>query len=151
MCAVCYKTFESARTDAAMIYKRCPRCGKRIPSGTTCECYAKYKRKYKTASGIKLEYHTQRWRSLRAYVMSIYNGIDIYMLYRHGKIEAADTAHHIEPASLRPDLFYSSDNLIPVGRYGHAEIHERYKREDRAAVMEELREYQRRYRETGGG
>lgn len=133
------------------IYKRCVRCGKRIPEGTTCVCYSKYKRQYSPVAGIKVEYHTQRWKDLRAYIMSVYDGMDIYMLYKHNRIVAADTVHHIEPTSERPELFYTETNLIPVSRYGHAEIHERYKTEDRAAVIEELRAYRRRYQTPGVG
>ncbi len=133
-----------------MIYKRCARCGKRIQSNETCECYSKYKRAYAKATGIKKEYHTQRWKDLRAYVMSKFNNIDVYMLYRHSKIVAADTMHHIEPTSSRPELFYHDDNLIPVSRQGHAEIHSRYKAEDAETVKKELQEYRKKYLQTGG-
>lgn len=135
-----------------MIYKRCVRCGKRIPSGSTCECYAKAlkDRAYAKVTGIKHEYHAQRWKDLRNVVMSAYTGIDVYTLYKHGRAVPADTVHHIEPTSRRPDLFYSYNNLLPVSRRGHAEIHDRYKQEDINDVQEELREYQRRFQETGG-
>lgn len=136
-----------------MIYKRCVRCGKRIPSGTTCSCYDKVKDKrvYAKATGIKAEYHTQRWKDMRAYIMSLYNGIDIYMMYKRGRMIPADTVHHIQRTADRPDLFYSDSNLIPVSDVAHKEIHHRYKTEDTAAVQEELKEYMRRYKDTGGG
>lgn len=137
-----------------MIYKRCGRCNKRIPSGTTCKCYTDskaYKRIYAKATGIKVEYHTQRWRDMRAYIMSLYNGIDIYMLYKYNRVVPADTIHHIERTADRPDLFYCDDNLIPVSDAAHKEIHHRYKTEDTAVVQEELKEYMRRYKDTGGG
>ena len=136
-----------------MIYKRCVRCGKRIPSGTTCSCYDKVKDKrvYAKATGIKAEYHTQRWKDMRAYIMSLYNGIDIYMMYKHGRMIPADTVHHIQRTADRPDLFYSDSNLIPVSDVAHKEIHHRYKTEDTAAVQEELKEYMRRYKDTGVG
>ncbi len=137
-----------------MIYKRCGRCNKRIPSGTTCKCYTDskaYKRIYAKATGIKAEYHTQRWKDMRAYIMSLYNGIDIYMLYKHGKVMPADTVHHIERTADRPDLFYCDTNLIPVSDAAHREIHRRYKTEDTVAVQKELNDYMRRYKDTGGG
>lgn len=135
-----------------MIYKRCARCGKRIPSGSTCECYKKAlkDRVHAKAKGIKKEYHTQRWKDLRSAVMSEYSGIDVYTLYKHGRVVPADTMHHIEPTNWRPELFYAYDNLLPVSRKGHIEIHERYKKENVNEVKEELREYQKRFRETGG-
>lgn len=133
-----------------MIYKRCGRCGKRIESGTTCQCYNREKRIYRPAEGIRKEYHSQRWKDLRTYVMSQYNGIDIYMLYKYGKVVPADTVHHIMPTCDSPGLFYSSDNLMPVSRQGHAEIHDRYKQENQEAVIEELMSYTTKYRDTGG-
>lgn len=133
-----------------MIYKRCARCGGRVPSGSTCPCSEKNIRTYAKPTGIKKEYHTQRWKNLRQYVLDRYNGIDIYMLYKHNKVMVADTAHHIELSQDRPDLFYTDVNLIPVSRAGHTEIHMRYEKEGKATVQEELRGFQRRFRETGG-
>lgn len=134
-----------------MIYKRCGRCGKRIPSGTNCECYQKEKRMYAKAEGIKKAYHTQRWKNLREYVLVKYNGIDIYMLYKYGKVVPADTVHHIATTKECPALFYSVENLIPVSRRAHEEIHERYKREDQETVQKELRQYLKKFLNTGGG
>lgn len=78
-----------------------------------------------------------------------YNGIDIYTLYKHNKIVAADTVHHIELSQDRPDLFYSDTNLIPVSRTAHAEIHMRYEK-DKTVIQKELRNYQRLFKDTGG-
>ena len=133
-----------------MIYRQCGRCGRRIPSGTTCKCNDMDKRSYAKPEGIRKGYHTQRWKNLRRYVIAKYNGIDIYMLYRHGKAIPADTVHHIEPAGEKPDLFYSDGNLIPVSRQSHEEVHKRYKQEHRADVVEELRRYKKQFEEDGG-
>lgn len=132
-----------------MIYKRCGRCGKRILSGTTCECYKKYKRSYKKPEGIKIEYHKDKWRRLRAAVISKYDGLDIFALYYLKRIEPADTVHHIEITSDRPDLFYRFDNLIPVGRHSHDIIHELYKK-DKEGTQNLLRGYLKQYDEHGG-
>ena len=136
-----------------MIYKRCGRCGRRIPSGTACACYQRQqdKRIYKKAEGIKKEYHTQRWKELRAVALSRFDGLDVYLLYKYRRAAPADTAHHIEPASIRPELFYDLSNLLPVSRAGHVEIHERYKKEGLKAVQEELWRYQRAYLADGVG
>ena len=133
-----------------MIYKRCGRCGKRIPSGTTCACLKRNSREYAKPVGIKKEYHTQRWKDLREYILVKYNGIDIYTLYKYGRIELADTVHHIEATRDRPDLFYSESNLIPVSRKGHEEIHARYKDECRRMVQQELQKYKETFGKTGG-
>lgn len=79
-----------------------------------------------------------------------YDGPDIYMMYKHNRIVTADTVHHIELSQDRPDLFYSDSNLIPVSRTGHKEIHKRYEEEGKAAVQEELRGFQERFKTTGG-
>lgn len=133
-----------------MIYKRCGRCGARVPSGTTCSCKKKNIREYAKATGVKKEYHTQRWKNLRRYVMLKYNGLDVYILYKYNRIVAADTVHHIELSQDRPDLFYSEHNLIPLSRSAHTEVHERYKKEGKRAIQEELREFLTRYQMDGG-
>ena len=46
-----------------------------------------------------------------------YDGLDIYMMYKHNRIVTADTVHHIELSQDRPDLFYSDSNLIPVSSW----------------------------------
>ena len=133
-----------------MIYKRCIRCGARVPSGSTCLCKSRNIREYAKPSGIKKEYHTQRWRKLRQYVLDKYDGIDTYTLYKYNRIVMADTVHHIEPSQDSPDLFYAESNLIPVSRAGHKEIHKRYEKEGKAAVQKELRDFQERFKTAGG-
>ena len=115
-----------------MIYKRCPKCRKRIPSGTKCPICAEDRsnRNYKKAEGIAKLYHTNRWRLLRDIVVSKYDGLDAYELSR-GNIVPADTVHHIIPAKEDPSLFWSTSNLLPVSRQTHDYIHARY---DESAV-----------------
>ena len=79
-------------------------------------------------------------------MLNRYDGLDIYMLYKHNRIITADTVHHIELSQDRPDLFYSDSNLIPVSRAGH----KRYEKEGKAVVQEELRDFQMRFKTTGG-
>lgn len=108
-----------------MIYKRCPKCGKRIAEGTTCpDC----KREYRQPEGIYKLYHTQKWRSLRDYVMAENNGLDLWALH-HNRIEYAETVHHIVPTSDDIHMFFTAGNLIPVSRSSHDEIHRLYKTE----------------------
>lgn len=115
--------------EEIMIYKRCPHCGKRIESGTTCKCR---KREYQPPSGIYKLYHTQRWRDLRAVIMAKYNGIDLWALHQHGRLEYAETVHHIVPTSDDEGLFFVFSNLIPVSRASHDEIHMLYKTDKEA-------------------
>lgn len=127
-----------------MIYKRCSRCHKRIPTGTACECTRH--RDYTPAEGIKKQYHTERWKQIRQIAMSRYAGIDVYALYKHGKILQADTVHHIEPTSDSPERFYDIDNLIPVSNASHKEIHRAYKTDEKEKMKDYLRESMRRFR-----
>lgn len=129
------------------IYKRCARCGRRLPEGTTCSCYnAAAHRKWAKPEGIRTLYHTQRWKDTRAYVISQYDGADLYELYNSGRLVPADTVHHIEPTSERPDLFFDVGNMIPVSRRSHDSIHDLYKRPGPDAVKEQLRQALLRYK-----
>ena len=122
-----------------MIYKRCPRCGKRIPSGTSCpDC----KRQYREPEGIYKLYHTQRWSRLRAAVMSRFDGVDQWALHQDGRIEYAETVHHIVPTTDDGDLFFAFSNLIPVSRSSHDEIHARYRtdKEGTQAILRSILE-----------
>ncbi len=127
-----------------MIYKRCPQCRKRIPTGTSCpDC----RREYRKPEGIYRQYHTQRWRDLRAAVMAKYDGIDQWALHRHNRIEYAQTVHHIVPSSDDEGQFFVFCNLVPVSRASHDEIHALY-RTDKAGTQELLRKI---LRDGGGG
>ena len=79
--------------EVVMIYKRCPHCGRRIPSGTTCPCY---KRQYApTKEGAEF-YHTQRWQKLRTYIIAKFGGLDPWAQSK-GRIEYASTVPPYHP------------------------------------------------------
>ena len=58
--------------------------------------------------------------------MNRYSGLDPYA-QQQGRIEYADTVHHIVPAQEAPELFWNPDNLIPLSRSSHDEVHVRYR------------------------
>lgn len=60
-------------------------------------------------------------------VMVQFDGIDQWALHQHNRIEYAETVHHIIPTTDNDSLFFSLDNLIPVSRQSHDEIHALYK------------------------
>ena len=135
-----------------MIYKRCVRCGRRIPSGTTCGCYSKYKEKriYAPATGLKLLYHTTQWEKVRAYVMAQFVGIDLYAWHAQHRIVPASTVHHIVPAKEVGEAgFYEVENLLPVSDASHKEIHRAYRESEQAkkAMQDVLWEAKRAWRE----
>ena len=110
-----------------MIYKRCPHCKKRVPEGEKCGCG--YKREYAPPDKTRKLYHSSRWQKARAAVISFYSGIDPYA-QKHGKLEYAFTVHHIVPAEEDSERFWQLDNLIPLSRSSHDEVHARYRASD---------------------
>ena len=130
-----------------MIYKRCPRCGKRLPSGETCPCIKtekKYKREYAPPEGTRKLYHSYRWQKLQQTVMAMYGGTDQWELAR-GRVAPAQVVHHIIPAEEAPELFWSPSNLIPLSRASHDEVHALYREgaEQRERAMSVLRAHVR--------
>ena len=110
-----------------MIYKRCSKCNKRIPTGTECPTC---KRDYSQDKKSRKEYHGGRWAKLRQIVMSRHNYLDAYAL-EQGEVIPADTVHHIIPVKDDDTLFFEPSNLIPVSRASHDVIHQRYDAGDR--------------------
>lgn len=107
-----------------MLYYRCNHCGKRIARGEKCGCY---KREHTAPEGTRRLYHSARWTRLRAMIMDRYNCLDPYAMAVHQQIEVADTVHHIVPAEEDPSQFWSADNLIPLSRHSHDEVHTAYR------------------------
>ena len=120
------------------IFKRCPHCGKRVPEGQKCTCG--WKRDYEKPEGTRKLYHGTRWKKLQKTVMSMYSGMDLYAEL-HGRVEYADTVHHIVPAEEDPSRFYDVSNLIPLSRHSHDEVHARYRQgtDAKSQCQEELR------------
>ena len=133
-----------------MIYKRCPRCGARIPSGTKCPKCKTHESGRKKSDGVRKEYKTYKWQQLRDYCLKRYNYMDLYALYHDGKIVAADRVHHIVEALDAPERFYDTTNHFPCSDASHHMIHYRYKTEGAAAVQDELRRYIDQWRKSSG-
>ena len=129
-----------------MIWKRCGRCGKRIPSGSACACLAKRDYRNEKREGVRKERSSSRWQKTREAVLSEYSGLDIYAYYHDGKVIEANQVHHIVEADKMPEHFYDRENLFPCSAESHAEIHYRYKSEGENVVREELRDYLRRWK-----
>ena len=108
-----------------MIYKRCVHCGKKYEAGKKCGC--SFKREYPAPTGTRALYRGAKWQALRRLIIARYNGLDPWALY-HGRIEYAHTVHHIVTAEDDPDKFYCEDNLIPLSRSSHDEVHVLYRK-----------------------
>ena len=107
-----------------MLYYRCNHCGKRIARGEKCGCH---KREYAAPEGTRRLYHTARWAKLRGTILDRYSRMDLYALTVHQRVEVAETVHHIVPAEEDPSLFWTADNLIPLSRHSHDEVHTAYR------------------------
>lgn len=72
--------------------------------------------------------------------MSVHHGLDPYA-FAHGRIEYATTVHHIIPAKEDESLWWDDENLIPLSRASHDEVHARYREseEEKRKVQEELK------------
>lgn len=132
-----------------MIYKRCSRCGARIPTGTKCQkCAKEIRRTSNRTDGIRKEYKSTAWTHERLRCLERYDYVDLYALYRKGKIVPADQVHHIEEVLESPERFHDESNHFPVSAGSHTEIHWRYSHENREKVQEELRDYLRKWRKS---
>ena len=123
-----------------MPYKICNKvnCNKLIDSRYTyCEAHRedeeakriKYIKRYDEARKCGKEfvfYRSKEWINIREVIKSKYKGICIYTYYTQNKIVKADEVHHIieikDDFNKRLDL----DNLIPVSRSAHKQIHRLY-------------------------
>ena len=112
-----------------MIYKRCSRCGKRIPTGTKCDCikdvrreYDKYYRNKKSAAF----YASSTWKKVRDTIMNKYDGLDVYLYVTAGQVVNADVVHHIIPVTGDDSRLYAETNLIPLSHATHNMVHDTY-------------------------
>lgn len=138
------------------IYKRCIRCGKRIPSGSTCECfrlaesdrYKQYDRQRRNPKS-KSFYSSNEWIKARDAALQADDGIDVYVFMTTGRIVAADTVHHIIP--LRDDWGrrLNVGNLMSLHHDTHSMIEQEYKK-DKQGMERRLSRMLNEYRKSAG-
>ena len=136
------------------IYKRCGRCNKRIPEGTKCDCvrerYREYDKRYRNKES-KTFYGSSAWVKKRREIIELDEGIDVYVYMTEGRIERADTVHHIIPLQDDRSKGLDNDNLMSLNHNTHSRIETLY-REDKNKMQRELKEMLRRFRvEKGAG
>ncbi len=130
------------------IYKCCSRCGKRIPSGTTCPCIkARHKEydRYSRDKKSKQYYDSREWEKSRAAALDADGNIDVYLFMTEGRIEIADAVHHIIPLKEAWEKRNSLDNLISLNHDTHSMIEQMYKR-DKAGTQKILQDMIKEYR-----
>lgn len=137
------------------IYKRCSRCGKRIPSGSTCPCVKQRHREYDRYSRDRRSrsfYNSKEWETGRATALEADGGIDVYLFMTEGIIAAADMVHHIIPLKDDWNKRIDIDNMMSLSRDTHSMIEQMYKKNKDEMIrklQEMLKEY-RGQREDGG-
>lgn len=112
-----------------MIYKRCPRCGKRIEAGQTCGCVKMRHKEYDRLSRDKDSAHfysSSAWKRMRQHILDKYDGIDVYAYILYGHIEPATLVHHIVELKDDKSQALLEQNLIPVSVSTHNIIHSAY-------------------------
>lgn len=124
------------------VYKKCPKCGKKIEQYTECECmvqakkdsYKRYKERRRMDKEEKIRqdfYSSKAWIRLRDVVKMDCYGMDIVMWYKDQVIEPGYTVHHIisveEDWNSRLDI----NNCIYVTEHTHQLIHNEYSKGER--------------------
>lgn len=137
------------------IFKRCSRCGKRIPEGTECSCVNKrYKHedRYRADSKEHKFYISSQWAKKRRVIYEKFCGMDIYSLYKYGRIEKGRTVHHIVPLKDDWTLRYDSNNLILLTEQNHRRLHQLMKQgeKEKRAVIKELQGFLIRFKREQG-
>lgn len=114
------------------IYKRCTRCGNRLPSGSRCDCYKQrhkeYDKHYRDKKFDKF-YHSKEWELARQDVLILDKGLDVYTYMTTGDTVLADAVHHIEPLKDNWERRCDHSNLISLSSDNHSAIEKMYERD----------------------
>ncbi len=125
-----------------MIYKKCPRCGKKLSVNETCACITRRHKEYDRYSRDKESkafYNSAKWIKARAAALKRCSYMDVYVYMTEGIIQPADTVHHIVP--LRDDRSKATDinNLLPIRHATHEKIEALYRDKDsKKQIIREL-------------
>lgn len=137
-----------------MIYKRCSRCGRRIPSGSKCPCLKERHKeydKYARDSKAKAFYDGKEWEEQRKRILEE-DGIDVYLYMTSGEVKPADTVHHILPLRECWERRLDPNNLMSLHHDTHSYIEKLYKTK-KAEIEKQLSEMLAQFRreQQGGG
>ncbi len=148
------------------IYKRCSKCGKRIPSGTTCECIKQIRRQQKKERDKDYDQHrrnktnaafykTKAWVLTKEDVLAHYMYIDLYAYYHDGKLIPATMVHHIVPISTDYAKRLDRGNLIALSDKSHGIVHKTMREGREEEMIRLLLEYKEKWKkkensEVGG-
>lgn len=133
-----------------MLKKLC-KCGKRIPiTEKQCEdCRRKQQKSYDTYKRENRDiYRDRRWAVVRAMAKEDSNGIDLYHLYRTGRIVEGTLGHHIVEVKEDRSLAFDPENVFWLTDGSHKEVHALYERsaEDKKATQDLLHRLKKAYK-----
>ena len=134
------------------IHTRCSRCGRKILSGTKCNCAKRIRdRQYNKTRWDKdviAFYHTVSWNRARQVTIDSCCGLDLLSLIRNKRIEYGETVHHIIPLKESWNKRLRQDNLIYLTEANHQFVHKEMQR-DREETIKMLQQIKREWN-TGG-
>ncbi|MEA5085090.1 MAG: hypothetical protein VB018_13230 [Lachnospiraceae bacterium] len=130
-----------------MLFKICPGCNSRYELGKQCPngCMEKaekernkYYDKHSRDKDSYAVYHSKLWPVLTQQCKTEFNGLDIYQLYKYGKVVYGQLSHHI--VTVKDDITraYDISNLIYVSDESHGEIHAEYDKGNKQAMQDYL-------------
>ena len=131
------------------IYKRCSRCGKRVDSGSTCQCIKERHKEYDRYSRDRESkgfYSGKEWKRARLSALELDEGIDVYLFMTQGEVVVANTVHHIIPLRTDKRLGVELTNLMSLNHNTHSEIEKKYKNNE-SEMMSKLSHMLMKYRE----
>ena len=119
-----------------MIYKRCPLCHRRIPTGTNCGCYEQRRKAHGALPEINSFYNTELWRICKEKAKRKTFGLDPISLLCECRLEYGQTVHHILPLEECPERKADISNLIYITESHHRAIHEAYKTNQKSTIFQ---------------
>lgn len=134
-----------------LLTKLC-KCGAKVPVGEVCKVcgYDRHRQYDNTLRDDKTKkfYKSKEWTALSKQTRLRYSNIDIYQLYKYGKLVPSDMVHHIIPVKQDWSKRLDPDYLIPLSASSHAEIEREYDKgyEYMTAKAGELLEYLQKFR-----
>lgn len=130
------------------IYKRCFRCGARLPAGTRCECVKQRHKEYDRYSRDRKSrafYNSSAWEHARSAALEADEGLDVYLYMTEGIVVLADTVHHIIPLQDEWEKRNDISNLMSLSGETHSMIEQMYKK-DKDGMEKKLHEMLQKYR-----
>lgn len=134
------------------IYKRCNNCHNLFQGRFCVDCRNKLSKRAnrrKPEDTSKL-YDTAAWQKCRKTIRLKYLDIDIWLL-AVGQIYRCESPliHHIIERDEAPELIFHEENLIPVSKESHEEIHKLY-RVDRKSALARIEKGKEEFRRLFG-